>query len=150
MTKKERKEQRRNARRRRRIVVISAAVAVLLIGAGAYPYADHQRSQAVRDLTAIGNATPAVVQVHDPSCPVCTDLRNSVRSIEGDYDDSDLLIRVADLTANDGMTFAAQHGAQSITLVFLDGDGEYVTQVTGNRPSDSIRDLFDRHIAGDL
>ncbi|MFP4642807.1 MAG: thioredoxin family protein [Spirochaetales bacterium] len=147
---KQEKARASHSRRRRRVFWVVAVVILGAGGIGGFLYADHQRSEAVRDLSAIGNGTPAVVQVHDPTCPVCTELRDSVRAVEDRFEQSELLIRVADITTEEGLAFANEYQSQSITLVFLDGDGNRVTSVSGQRSPDQVRDLFERHIAGEL
>ena len=147
---KQEKARAAHSRRRKRVLSVVAVAVLVVAGIGAFSYADRLSREAARDLSTIGTGTPAVVQVHDPTCPICTELRNSVRSVEDDFDDSELLIRVADLTTEEGFAFATEYQSQSITLVFLDGDGDRVTSVSGRRSPEQVRDLFERHIAGEL
>ncbi|MFW5827375.1 MAG: hypothetical protein ACOCU4_04750, partial [Alkalispirochaeta sp.] len=120
------------------VLGIGAVAAVIAVsngrGAGSY------------DLTAVGTGVPAVVQVHDITCPVCSELRANVESIEDEFSDEDLLIRVADVATDEGLAFARQHTAnRRVTLLFLDGDGTLVEERVGMRSAQDLREAFRAH-----
>lgn len=122
-------------------VAVVAAAAVIVVVAVA-----NRRAESARDLSQIGQGVPAVVQVHDVTCPICTDLRANVRRIEREYDDATLLVRVADIRDEDGLAFATRYtGARRQTLLFLDGEGNLVDERAGLLEVESLRTLFDAH-----
>ena len=150
---RKRQEKAQRARRRKRVRVLSAAaVGVLLLIAGATAIFAYSRGQEqARDLSAVGRGVPAVVQVHDATCPVCTELRGNVSEIEGEFDDDELLIRVADVHADEGLAFAARYTtARRATLLFIDGDGELVDVQTGAQDVATLRRSFALHADGEL
>lgn len=153
------KKARKRAAKKKRLMtkrqfrlLAAASIAALLAGIGSIAFFAYQRGQEqVHDLSQVGNGVPAVVQVHDFTCPVCTELRGTVEGIEDEFDDSELLIRVADIHTDDGLSFAARYTtARRATLLFIDGNGELVDQHTGPAVASALRRDFQRHIAGDL
>jgi hypothetical protein len=149
--KSEEKQQRKARRRRNRTVAIGAvgALVVLATGAGLYMY--NRGEDQVRDLSAVGRGVPAVVQVHDATCPICSELRANVERIDHGFSEDELLIRVADVHTDAGVEFAARYTtARRATLLFIDGDGELVDVHTGALEPADLELLFARHAAGDL
>ncbi len=144
--KEERIARDRQRRRRRTIVQISIVALIVAVGGGVL-YALNMRESESYDLSEIGNGIPAVVQVHDVTCPVCTELRANVTRIENEFDDSDLLIRVADIRDESGRRFAARYTtARRATLLFIDGDGSLVQVTSGEQSVGELRRLFRRHL----
>ena len=145
---KQREEKAQRAKHRKRIRALRGALiaaAVLAVGGGAL-FALNMREEKVLDLSVVGTGTPAVVQVHDITCPVCTELRRNVERISGDYSDRELLIRVADVATEEGLAFAAGYtAARRATLLFIDGDGELIDEHSGALTPADLRILFDRH-----
>ncbi len=149
--KREEKLARAQNRRRRRLA-LAAGIAVLVLTGAAFAIGGLNRAERrARDLSLIGRGVPAVVQVHDTTCPICSELRANVKRIENEFDDGDLLIRVADIRDDEGLAFAARHTAQRrVTLLFLDAEGRLVDTQTGVQESDALRRMFALHAAGDL
>ncbi len=149
--KREEKARRQQRRRRNRVLIIVAVLVVVAAAGGWGLYAYNQGEERIRDLTAVGTGVPAVVQVHDSTCPVCSELRANVESIEDGYSEEELLIRIADVHTDEGVAFAARHTtARRATLLFLDAEGELVDVRSGAIPPEDLRLLFSRHIAGEL
>jgi len=149
--KREEKAKRRERRRRKRLFLTAAAVVLVIAAGGSALYTFGRGEAEVQNLAAVGAGVPAVVQVHDTTCPVCTELRGNVDRIAGDYSEEDLLIRVADVHSDDGLSFAARYtAARRATLLFIDGDGELVDERSGALEPSDLRMLFDRHISGEL
>jgi hypothetical protein len=150
---RKREEKARRARKRKRLRIASAAGvgALLLIAGVAAVFAYNRNEERVRDLSDVGTGVPAVVQVHDATCPVCTELRGNVADIEGEFDDDELLIRVADVHSDEGLAFAARYTtARRATLLFIDGNGELVDVHTGAQDIPTLRQSFSRHARGEL
>lgn len=143
---REARKQRARARRRRRVVFGVAGV-VLAFGAVAAVFAVmNVQDRRAGDLSLVGNGVPAVVQVHDIACPVCNELRDNVQSIEDEFSDDDLVIRVADIATDEGLAFARRHTAnRRVTLLFLDGDGNLVDEQVGLRSPEELRVAFVAH-----
>jgi hypothetical protein len=133
-------------------LLATASLVALVVGIGAVAFFAFQRGQdRVHDLSQVGAGVPAVVQVHDFTCPVCTELRETVQGIEDEFDDDRLLIRVADVHSDDGLDFVARYTtARRATLLFIDEDGELVDVRTGAASAGALRRHFERHIAGEL
>ncbi|MGM0673550.1 MAG: hypothetical protein ACQETQ_02515 [Spirochaetota bacterium] len=149
--KQQEKAQRAHRRRRNRLVLAGAAVVLVLIAGGGVLYGLRQSEEQVRDLSAVGDGVPAVVQVHDSTCPVCNELRGNVASIEDEFTDDELLIRVADVHTDDGVDFAADYTtARQATLLFIDGDGELLDVQTGAQAPETLLQSFTRHASGEL
>lgn len=146
-------ERRRKARakRRKRLLTAAGTVALVVVLAGAAVTIFNRRAEAVRDLAAVGRGVPAVVQVHDNTCPVCTELRSTIARFEGEFSDEELLIRVADIHTDEGLEFAARYtAARRATLLFIDGEGNLVAEQQGAQEAAVLRRNFDRHAAGEL
>ncbi len=141
---------RARSRANRRIIVSVAIVAVLIVGVVVGISAYNSGADTLRDLSVVGRGVPAVVHVHDHTCPVCAQLRTNVSRIESDFPDSELLIRVADLQTPEGRAFAQSYGAGFRTLLFFDGAGNLVAAQTGVQESNVLRETFRLHAAGRL
>jgi hypothetical protein len=138
--KKERKEAAERTRRNRRSLLIAAIAAVLLVSAAVVVAAGNARSARFSDLSSVGQGIPAVVQVHDTTCPVCSELRRNLdRAIRG-LDPSDLIVRIADVNTPEGLEFAARYtDARRVTLLYFSADGTLVDTQTGLQDVDGLR-----------
>ncbi|MEM6481340.1 MAG: hypothetical protein AAF681_05795 [Pseudomonadota bacterium] len=94
------------------------------------------------DLGRIGQGIPAVVQVHDPTCPLCAALQKQARRAMRSFEEDELVFLVADQTTPNGRAFAQQFGATHVTLILLDGQGEYVQTLQGVRPESQLAPFF--------
>ncbi len=90
-------------RRRQRRYLLFAAILLAGSAAAAFGIAQHMRADAQ------GDGTPTVVQIHDPSCPVCRELRSNVLRAAEDFSEDTLQIRFADLHTDEGQSFALRH-----------------------------------------
>lgn len=147
---KQRDDKARRAARRRhkQFAVVGAVVVLVALGAGATLVAVERGEERVRDLTAVGQGVPAVVQVHDTACPVCSELRANIERIEDDFPEDQLVIRIADIHTDAGERFARRYTTQRrVTLLFLDGDGEITDIQTGLQTAAQLKDAFESHAA---
>ncbi|MEM6374911.1 MAG: hypothetical protein AAF686_01645 [Pseudomonadota bacterium] len=94
------------------------------------------------DLGRIGQGIPTVVQVHDPTCPLCAALLKQARRAMRSFEDEDLVFLVADQTTETGRDFARKFGASHVTLILLDGEGQYVETLQGVRPASELHSFF--------
>ena len=121
--------------------------AVVIGGAGTYAATSIMADLAERDLTRLGQGTPTIVQIHDPTCNDCSLLQSETRAALRSFDDDDIGFLVADLNSTDGAAFAREHGVGRVTLMLFDGDGRPVDVMTGVRGRDALRIRFERFLA---
>lgn len=145
-----RKAEKQARKRTRTRLMIGGFLAVIVLTVGTIVLAQQLQARSFRDLSVVGSGTPAVVQVHDRTCPVCTSLLNTVRQVSREFDDDELHVRVAELHTDVGAAFALRHNAGRVTLLLFDGDGNLVDRQSGDRHPDDLRDSFERLAAGEL
>ncbi|MEM1374305.1 MAG: thioredoxin family protein [Pseudomonadota bacterium] len=134
---------------RRSLFLYGGAALVLAGGAGTAFGVDFMAKLDEQDLSVIGNGTPAVVQIHDPTCPECTLLQRSARKALKSFDTDALNYRVAYLNTEDGSRFSGNQGLSRVTLALFDGDGQRVHTIQGVREADFVRDSIALHLALD-
>jgi hypothetical protein len=132
------------------VVKIGGVALVLLVGTAFALSAVNERLENAYDLSVVGGGVPVVVQVHDPACPYCVELRGNVESLKGEYQEDELLIRFAELGSQEGADFARRYGADRVTLLFFDAEGELRASQTGVQSPNQLRRTFTRHAAGDI
>lgn len=98
------------------------AVGLSVAGAGGLA-ADKSNYDQAHDFSVIGNGTPTVVQVHDPSCPTCRRLKRNVADVKGRFGDR-LQFRITGLSTREGRQLAGEHDVGKVTLLLFNGDGE--------------------------
>jgi len=121
-------------------------LAALVAAVGWWVIRDVGASLDEHDLARIGNGVPAVVQVHDPNCPVCRGLMREARSAMQSFDGDELQFLVADLTRDAGAKLALEHGVGKVTLLLFDADGSYRTTLSGPNRADDLVRAFRQHI----
>jgi len=126
-------------KRRRFLMKCGGAAVLVLISAGALATYD-KRQRTLHDLTVIGAGSPAVVQIHDPSCTVCRSLKSRTSKALEQFDDVNF--RLADLTTEEGSKLARQYRAEKITLLLFDGSGDHLQTVQGLRTVEDLSQLF--------
>ncbi len=131
------------------LLIARRVILVLLLAAGiGVALAAYKRSHdRLHDLSAIGNGTPTVVQIHDPDCPSCKQLLENLRQAAGGIDDRDLQVRVASLRTAAGRALARRHGVPHVTLLYFDGAGALSNSHTGVLDVNSLRSLLKGHQA---
>ncbi len=116
-------------------------------GAGVFSVNAVRATISEQDLTRIGNGIPTIVQVHDPSCSMCTELQRETRRALRSFDDGTLNYLVSNITTAEGNAFAAQQGVGHVTLLLFDGAGRRVQVLEGVRRRDELEALFRTHLA---
>lgn len=133
-----------SALNRRDILRIAGIGAIATGTAGWWGLTSFRAHAAEHDLSRIGGGQPALVQIHDPSCPSCTELqretRQALRCVEGDP-----TYLVASIRTEDGAAYANRHGFSNVTLVLVDGDGEIENVLTGVRQSEYLKPILQEH-----
>ena len=117
------------------------------VGVGAWGVSSVAADLAEQDLSVVGSGTPVIVQIHNPSCPICLGLQKETRAALDQLDDEGLAYRVASITSTVGSDFANQHGATYATLLFFDGTGNVVDRVQGTTDRDVLYEAFKAHVA---
>ncbi len=149
--KRQEKADRKRRRNRRRLLLGIGAAVVVAAGVVVTIVLSAAAENRAYDLSGIGDGVPAVVQVHDATCPICSELRANVRRIEGEFSDEALLVRVADIHTSAGLDFAARYtNERRRTLLFIDGNGELVDVQTGLQDVAALRRSFEAHANGRL
>jgi hypothetical protein len=126
------------------------AVGALVVGGlGVWGTSAVQADLAEQDLSIIGDGVPTIVQVHDPTCPICTALQKEARAALDDIDTGALEYRIANIKNDVGSAFATLHGSSHATLLFFDSAGNLTQRVQGATPREELYDAFMAHIARD-
>jgi len=112
---------------------------------GAWAVSSFNQSVAERDLDRIGQGKPAIVQIHDPQCPICNALQRETRKALAQMEGEPPVYLVADLTQTEGAVFAQLHRVPHVTLLVFDGEGNRVETISGSRTHDELLPVFNRH-----
>ena len=137
--------EKRSPRTRREVLrtaLIGGGALLALGGAGTAFAIDFRNKLAEQDLTAIGNGKPTIVQVHDPSCALCTSLQKATRRALRSFEDGSINFRVANITTQAGSTFQGQQGLPHVTLALFDADGRRVQVVRGVQSPEFLVQTF--------
>jgi len=94
-------------------------------------YFSSKQSRVEHDLSVIGNGrTPTVVQIHDPNCQLCNQLKRNVAAVKGEFKDK-VEFKTANIKTNKGGRFAQRYSAPHVTLLFFDKKGNRVNTLQG-------------------
>jgi hypothetical protein len=138
----ERRQKNQQKAKRNRLMVGSFIVFFLLV-AGVGWTVVQQRTRQVYDLSVVGQGVPVVVQVHDTTCPICVDLRQSIDQISPSYASNQLLFRIADVSNPEAVSFIAPYTTnRRVTLLFFNGQGDLVNTLVGAQSALSLREAF--------
>jgi len=125
-----------------------AALGIGALGGTGWYFANVMSASAKeRDLTTIGNGTPAVVQIHDPTCAICSALQIEARKAVSSLDDGSLQFLVASLHTDEGRQLAAAHNVGKITLLLFDGEGKQRGVLAGANSAENLTPVFANHVA---
>ena len=136
------KNSKRKKREIRRFLVV---VAILVFGVGGGLAAFKHNYDITHNLADIGQGTPVVVQIHDPGCQLCLQLRKNANSAI-DKLDGDLLFRIADITTPQGRALQLRHDVGNVTLLLFDGKGELRNVLKGVKSDELLHKTFTSHI----
>ena len=101
------------------------------------PQQTTRRSLSYTGFDAIGRY-PTVVQVYNPGCPPCQELRRVVDALRPEFNDRVAFV-VADLTTYEGQDFSARFGLPETTLVFFDAVGRQLGTLQGVQNQAALR-----------
>ena len=134
-------KQNRDASQSRRKFLLLPVAAVAIGGTAFGLNAVAVSKQELHDLTVIGNGQPAVIQIHDPSCPTCRRLKGIMKNTI-DSDDP-INYRLADITTPEGKELQEKYRASKVTLLFFDARGKHVHTTQGLRTPEEIKDTVE-------
>jgi hypothetical protein len=125
----------------------NGAIGMAVLGGGGWLAVRRVQSHyALRDLSVIGNGTATVVQIHHPTCPICTRLQKEMLEAAKAFDEASLQVRVAGIDTSEGRTLAAQHGVSHATLLLFDGQGRVRQVLAGPNDSATLENAFRAHL----
>ena len=120
-----------------------AAIAFAVIGiifTSFYAYSNKIKIE--HDLSVVGNGSPTVVQIHDPGCQYCNQLKKNLGKVKGDFKET-VQFKTANIKTKKGRAFADRYRVPHVTLLFFDGRGNQVNMIQGVTPSEDIRVALD-------
>jgi len=120
-----------------------AAITLSVIGlifASFYIYSNKLKVE--HDLSVVGNGIPTVVQIHDPGCQLCGQLKTNLGKVKADFND-EIQFKTANIKTNKGRSFADKYRVPHVTLLFFDGQGNRVNVIQGVTPPEDIRLALD-------
>ena len=135
----------RRNKKRRGLLRMAVALLIVVPAIGVAVAAFKHNYEVTHDLSVIGKGVPTVVQIHDPSCQLCQQLRRNA-SAAADSMDGELLFRVADVTTPAGRQLQQRHQVPHVTLLLFDGDGELSRVLEGVKSEELLKHTFSRHI----
>lgn len=130
-----------------RLMRTGAIATAAVAGGGYWAFGSFRAYAAEHDLSKVGQGNPAIVQIHDPQCPICTALQRETRRALSDLDDCGLTYLVADIKTEDGAAFARKYGVPHVTLLLFDGAGNLQRTVQGMRQAEDLAEVFSAHKA---
>jgi len=124
----------------------AAYIVPVVAVAGYFTFGYLQSAVAEADLSKIGNGKPAIVQIHDPQCPLCRKLQEQTRSVLSNYDDDKFTYLVANIKTKKGAEFAGQYGVPHVTLLLFDKSGKMVQIVRGPTNESILEGALSAHL----
>jgi hypothetical protein len=121
----------------------NGAIATLALGGtGWWALSSFRSHAAAHDLTRIGQGTPTIVQIHDPTCSLCTALQRQTRRALKCFD-NEITYLIADIRTPEGAAYASLHGQRHVTLMLLDGEARVTNTLHGVRTKDELKPYFE-------
>lgn len=115
------------------------AVTVVLAAVASFAIAAYmEKLEVEQDLSVIGQGKPTVVQIHDPGCQLCQQLKSNVDKAKREFKD-DIHFKIVNIKTNKGRRFANKYQVPHVTLLFFDGEGRHVNTINGVTPTESIK-----------
>jgi thioredoxin-like negative regulator of GroEL len=100
-------------------IVKRCLITLCFLGVIAVPVIAYaQQSEIEHDLSALGKGTPTVVQIHDPNCQLCQQLKSNIGKLKGEFKD-DIQFKTANIMTKKGKCFANKHNIPHVTYCFL-------------------------------
>ena len=125
----------------RRNWILGGVGAVVAAGSAKALHAWDVKTKTEHDLTVVGQGKPAVVQIHNTTCPVCRRLKSALSAALGDR--TDVQYRIADMGKPAGRAMAEKYNTPQTTLLFFDAEGQQRHSHTGLLDADEITAMTD-------
>ncbi len=110
-------------------------------------YFSSNQSRIEHDLSVIGNGrTPTVVQIHDPNCQLCNQLKRNVAAVKGEFKGK-IEFKIANIKTNKGGRFAQRYNVPHVTLLFFDRKGNRVNTLQGVSSQKDIQQALSSLVA---
>ncbi len=138
-------QQRRARREWRNLRQFGLGLFLMVAVAGVALAAFKRNYDISHDLSVIGSGIPTVVQIHDPGCSLCNQLRRNTSDAVDRLGDR-ILYRIADITTPEGKRLQNRHRVQHVTLLLFDGDGNMRRVLEGVRDEDALHTSLLRHV----
>jgi len=133
----------KETRSRRDLIKYAGFGVLAIVGAvGIHQY--DVRAKTLHDLSIIGEGQPVVLQVHDPSCQLCRQLKSSTETALESL--PHIQYRIADLTTKKGREIGQQYSVGKVTLLLFDKRGDHVHTVQGVTPADQLTATFEHFL----
>ena len=123
--------------------ILSFAILGAVVGTGLAAFKHNYDIS--HDLSVIGKGVPAVVQIHDPNCSLCNQLRRNASSAVDQFGDR-LLYRIADISTPAGRAMQLRHDVPHVTLLLFDGEGKLRKVLNGVKSDEVLERSFERHL----
>ena len=101
-------------------------------------YAYIQNSKVEYDLSVVGNGKPTVVQIHDPGCRLCNQLKSNLSEVKDEFKEK-IQFKTANIVKREGRRFASKYNVPHVTLLFFDKKGQRVNTIQGVSSSVDIK-----------
>ena len=132
----------RRWRELRRVTLVFALLAgVVGSGLAAFKY----QYDINHDLSVIGKGVPTIVQIHDPGCSLCNQLRRNADAAASQFGGR-ILYRIADISTPQGRQLQLRHEVPHVTLLLFDGKGELRNVLTGVKSEGVLHRSFEIHL----
>ena len=125
----------------RAILVLSGFLVLAAGGLAAYK----KNWEITHDLSAIGNGTPTVVQIHDPTCRLCRSLKANTEKALARIGEP-IQYRIADISTPEGRALQHQHQVPHVTLLLFKANGTLARKLTGVKSVDTLHHVFERFV----
>lgn len=137
----------KKAKKRIRNICRTVIVLAVLVSVGGFGFSVFKKNYDIsHDLSVIGQGIPTVVQIHDPKCQKCLQLRRNANSAMARIADGDLLFRVADVTTQEGRRLQSKYSVPNVTLLLFDRDGKLNHSLNGIKSDDILHQAFLAHV----
>ena len=140
MSKKmKRKTKKRSYLTWRTLIVVVGLLAISAVGLASY----QQNWEETHDLSVVGNGTPTIVQIHDPSCPLCQALRaNTEKALA--KSDANIQFRIANIHTDKGRRMQREHNVPHVTLLLFEPDGDVWRKLTGVKSVEALSRVIEQ------
>ena len=118
-----------------------AIACVAVIVSGYLFVTGENKSRIEHDLSVLGNGKPTVVQIHDPGCQLCRQLKNNVDAVKPKFEEK-IQFKTANIKTSKGKEFAEKYNVPHVTILLFNRRGKHVNTLRGVQPIDVISEAL--------